>query len=233
MILNKNYMNLKKTILTFFLIQILAVAGNRVFAQGCEHWLKIVQTDKNNDGFFKISADDGREVQSIQIPPASDAVKVAADIARYIKPYGILTCFKRVGPYLCVDNVKRFTITNVVYPPGYKLVEVSRPNFISKIDTATITAYQKKHHAIREFKINSDTELYDGYIIEPIAYQPQVAPFGQPAEKITDWWTYKLTFLNNSFEIPYGLFAECSIKEYHVDHYITIRAGIKKLVLKE
>jgi hypothetical protein len=122
---------------------------------------------------------------------------------------------------------------NVGAPVGYKLEVVNRPDFISKTDTATITAYRKDHHAIVEFKVNSETEMYDGYIIEPISYEPKVPAFGQPSEKSTNWWAYKISFLNDGFGHPYGFFADCSIKEYNVDHFITIKVGIKKLVLNE
>ncbi len=227
-------MNFKKLILTFLPIQmLLSISSTPIFAQDCDHWLKIVQIDKSVGGLFKIMDDNGTELQTIVIPTGTDVVAAGRIIERSISAHKVLKCFTRVGPYLRVNNIRNYKILDIGSLVGYKLVEVNRPNFISKVDTATISAYRKKHHVMKGFNINSETEMYDGYILEPIAYEPKVPPFGQPTEKITNWWNYKLTFFENDLRCTSGVYVDCSINEYNVDHYITIKVGIKKLALKE
>jgi len=232
--LNNNLITCKKLLLIFILIQILAgVAGTRVFAQNCDHWLKIVQIDKSVGDMFIILDDDGTEIKTIIIPTGTDAVAAGRIIQFEHGAHKNITCFKRVGPYLYVNNIHNYKILDIGSPVGYKLVEVNRPDFVSKADSAIATADPKTRWITEVLKINSDTEMYDGYTIDPIKYGPQEPPFGNPSERKTSWWEYKVRLYKNIFNIPTAVEVRCATSDGNTDHFITVKLKVKKLVLKE
>jgi hypothetical protein len=227
-------MKYKKLIPIFFFVQILVgVTSSAIFAQDSEHWLKIVEVDKSVGGLLKILDNDGNEIQTIIIPNGTDAVTAGRIISREIIAYKALNCFTRVGNYLRVDNVNRYKIIGSGAPAGLKLQVVNRPDFISKVDSVIVTANPETRWKTEVLRVHSDREMYDSYTIDPVSYGPQEPPFGNPSERKTNWWEYKVGFKTDQFGAPFGVEVRCATSDAKADHFITVKLKMKKLVLKE